>query len=89
MQEPAKGANFMLQDARLRAPTGLAPLRAFCMICYASRHLYMLHERGHSAFRELMAHDTRVRAADMPATRGKMYTIVLVCTQKRTAGGGN
>ena len=88
MQGPARGANFMLLDARLRTFTSLAPLHAICTICYASRHLYALHERARSAFHDLMAHNTRAHAADMLVTRGKVYMIVLVCTQKCAAGGG-
>ena len=44
---------------------------------------------AHSAFHYLTVHDTRIRAANVPATRGKMYVIVLVCTQKCAGGGGN
>ena len=87
MQGPAKGANAMQQDARLRAPISLVPLHAFGTICYVSGHVYVLHECASSAFCNHMAHDTRVRAADILATREKMYTIVLVSTQKHTAGG--
>ena len=76
VQGPAESAKFMLQDMYLRAPTSAV---SFCAICYTSRQLYALHERVYSAFRDLMAHDTRVRAAVMPL-EGKctrLYLFVL------------
>ena len=52
-------------------------------------YTHLVYTSVHVVHFTISWHMTRVRAADMPATREKMYTIVHVCTQKHAAGGGN
>ena len=87
MQESAKyEALLLVSKTRLRAPTSLAPLHAFCTICYASRCLYALRDCAPSASHDVMAHNICIHVAEMVDIKEKIYKIVHVRTQKRATG---